>query len=553
MEDGWLVVGAVTVGRGCFLGTCCVLEPGAVVEDGAVLEDLSLLRRGGRVPAGEHWSGSPARPEAARSRATPAERPTLARRALFGLLHALGILVFPVLVLAAIFPGMMVMNYLNYEDDYYWYLCAAPPVALSFVVLLCLEITALKWLILGRVKAGRYPLYSSFYLRKWFVDQMLELSLDVLGPLYATIYLNPWYRSLGAKVGRRAEISTASFISPDLLEIGDEGFLADAVSLGAGRVEGGFVTVAVNRIGKKSFIGNSALLQPGCVVGDNCLIGCCTLAPSDGGRGVPDDTAWLGSPAFFLPQRQASTAFPPETIVQPTPRLWAMRALIEFFRVTLPSTGFIVLTSLLFSALLLLADDLTEPQLLAVFPILYGLCGVAAALFTAALKWVLMGRYRAGEAPLWSHFVWRTELATSMRENFADLFLLNMLAGTPLLCWFFRLCGAKIGRRVYLDTSEFLEYDLVTVGDDVALNADCTVQTHLFEDRVMKMSTIRIGDGCTVGTMAFVLYDTVMEAGSKLDGLSLLMKGETLPAGTCWAGIPATRSGGFNDLIGREM
>ena len=137
----------------------------------------------------------------------------------------------------------------------------------------------MKWLLLGRVRAGTYDLHSGFTLRKWFVDQLMELSLDVVGPLYATIYLAPWYRLLGAKLGRRAEVSTASFISPDLLKVGDEGFIADAVSLGAARVEDGTVTVAEVRVGRRAFVGNSALLPPGAVVGDNGLIGCLSTAP----------------------------------------------------------------------------------------------------------------------------------------------------------------------------------------------------------------------------------------------------------------------------------
>ena len=42
-----------------------------------------------------------------------------------------------------------------------------------------------------------------------------------------------------------------------------------------------------------------------------------------------------------------------------------------------------------------------------------------------------------------------------------------------------------------------------------------------------------------MGTTSVVLYNSEMEAGSRLDALSLLMKGERLPAGTAWAGIPA--------------
>jgi len=52
---------------------------------------------------------------------------------------------------------------------------------------------------------------------------------------------------------------------------------------------------------------------------------------------------------------------------------------------------------------------------------------------------------------------------------------------------------------------------------------------------------MRIGRGCEVGAGSVVLYDTEMEDGSRLDSLSLLMKGEVLPAGTCWVGSPARK------------
>jgi carbonic anhydrase/acetyltransferase-like protein (isoleucine patch superfamily) len=55
----------------------------------------------------------------------------------------------------------------------------------------------------------------------------------------------------------------------------------------------------------------------------------------------------------------------------------------------------------------------------------------------------------------------------------------------------------------------------------------------------MKMSTVHIGLRCHVGAGSLVLYDTNMEEGASLGDLSLLMKGEVLPVGTAWAGIPA--------------
>jgi len=541
VENGQLKLGRITIGKRCFVGARSAVRENTVMEDDSALEDLSLLPRGFVIPRGETWLGSPARSAdipvgLERSHVT---RPTARRRFAFGLLHGIGLLIFPVLVVSALFPGIVVMNKLNYLDPYYWYLLLAPLVGLSFIVLLALEIALVKWVLLGRVKPGRRPLHSFYYLRKWFADQTLDLSLDILGPLYASVYLTPWYKLLGAKLGYGAEVSTASFISPDLLSIGDESFIADSVSLGAPRVRDGFMTLGRNHIGKRSFIGNSALLPPGTVIGDSVLIGCLSAPPPNPADALREDTTWMGSPPIFLPQRQPSALFPVETTFNPTAKLRVQRAAIEFVRVITPSTCFIILISLLFSSLLILHDYLNLLDTLLCFPFLYLACAGAAGVFMIVAKWVFVGRYRAAEMPLWSTFVWRNELLNALHEHLAEPFLVGALTGTPFVCWYFRLLGAKIGRRVYMETTDLSEFDLVRLGDQAALNADCTIQTHLFEDRVMKMSGIDIGPRCKVGAGSLVLYDTRLEQGAALGDLSLLMKGETLPAWTSWEGIPA--------------
>ena len=138
--------------------------------------------------------------------------------------------------------------------------------------------------------------------------------------------------------------------------------------------------------------------------------------------------------------------------------------------------------------------------------------------------------------------MWRNELLNALHEHLAEPFLIGALSGTPFVCWYFRLLGAKIGRRVYMETTDLSEFDLAIIGDEANLNADCTIQTHLFEDRVMKMSTVEIAARCNVGAGSLVLYDTCMEEGSALGDLSLLMKGEVLPAGSRWEGVPARAS-----------
>ena len=55
----------------------------------------------------------------------------------------------------------------------------------------------------------------------------------------------------------------------------------------------------------------------------------------------------------------------------------------------------------------------------------------------------------------------------------------------------------------------------------------------------MKMSFVDIGNNCSVGEMAVVLYDSKMEDSSSLEPLSVLMNSETLPEGTVFVGAPA--------------
>ena len=56
---------------------------------------------------------------------------------------------------------------------------------------------------------------------------------------------------------------------------------------------------------------------------------------------------------------------------------------------------------------------------------------------------------------------------------------------------------------------------------------------------MLKASRFSIEKDCTIGATSVVLYDSVMKEGSRLDALSLLMKGEILPENTDWIGIPA--------------
>ncbi len=80
---------------------------------------------------------------------------------------------------------------------------------------------------------------------------------------------------------------------------------------------------------------------------------------------------------------------------------------------------------------------------------------------------------------------------------------------------------------------------LVHIGEHSELNAACCPQTHLFEDRVMKIDHVHIGSRVTVGPRSTMLYGTQVQDGAQLGPMTLVMKGESIPSGARFSGAPA--------------
>ena len=169
------------------------------------------------------------------------------------------------------------------------------------------------------------------------------------------------------------------------------------------------------------------------------------------------------------------------------------------------------------------------------------LISVAMTLVVVFIKWVTMGRYEPQVKPMWSFWAMRTEACAVLYWGLAGRVMLEHLRGTPFLPWML-LFGAKFGKGVFMDTTDITEFDCVKVGDFAALNAISALQTHLYEDRVMKVGCVDVGKGVTVGAGSTVLYDTHIGDFARLGPLTVVMKGESIPAHSEWVGAPAEPS-----------
>jgi non-ribosomal peptide synthetase-like protein len=544
VEDGMLKLGKIFVGSNCFVGARSLLHPGSVMEDDSALLELSMLKVNCTIPEGETWRGSPAKPYKnsydlmVEARKKSPRSVTFVKRIGLTLIHALAMLFVLLLPWILLIPYSLVIYYSNIGDNFLMTLITIIPLSALYILTFCLFSAALKWLVLGKLKPGDIPIDSILYIRKWFVDSLIAMSLLMIKSLYATLYLPPWLRLTGAKIGKRAEISTVNYISTDLLKIGNESFLADSVNVGPPLIINGYMIFRSTEVGTRSFLGNSAVLPTGSKIEDGCLIGVLSITPSLPEEAGMKDASWLGSPPMFLPNRQKSPEFPEKYTYKPTFSLYLTRGIIEFFKITMPFALASILLLIFYNYSYTIFKSGNFLKFIYEAPLVLLLLSLSTVFIGWFFKTILIGRYKPEAKPLWSTFVWRNEFINSISENLVYPFFVSMFLGTPFASLYFRIMGCKIGKKVFMETTEITEFDLVTIGDNSALNFGSTIQTHLFEDRVMKMSDVRIGKECTIGSLSVILYDTEMQNHSILKGLSLIMKGETLPENTIWQGSP---------------
>ena len=538
-----LVIGSIAIGDEASIGTSSVIGRDCVIGDQAELDTLTSLPAGTKVGPAEAWHGSPARRQGMvdlSQRPQPATASAL-RQTILGFAHGIALILLPPLTLIPIFPAFHLMDRLTdwAGADYLYYLpLAAWPTAMCLIFVTVALIVMIRWTILPSVKAGTYSVYSNFYFRKWVVALCTELTLDTLSSLYATVYMRFWYRLMGTKIGSDAEISTNLSGRYDLTEIGPKCFIADEVMLGEEDCQLGWITLEPVRLGARVFVGNDAVVPAGADIPSDTLIGIKSATPTNAQMNNAP-SIWFGSPPMAFPVRQEFKDIGSNWTYEPPRWRRITRGVFEAFSVSFPTMLFITFGTYAVEALApaILARDLARviPQ----FFLASSLVSIALMLSAAIMKWLLMGVYRPTVKPMWSWWALRTEAIAVLYWGLAGKVILDHLRGSPFLTWGMRLFGAKIGKGVFMDTTDITEFDCVTVGDWCAINAGSALQTHLYEDRVMKVGRVHLGQGITIGGNATVLYDTQVGDFARIGPLSIIMKGESIPAHSSWHGAPA--------------
>ncbi|MEU6847164.1 Pls/PosA family non-ribosomal peptide synthetase [Streptomyces sp. NPDC046716] len=163
----------------------------------------------------------------------------------------------------------------------------------------------------------------------------------------------------------------------------------------------------------------------------------------------------------------------------------------------------------------------------------------AACVLPIVAKWLLVGRWRETEFPVWSlAYVRLWTVRVLLHTNPLMLFV-----GNPLYVLYLRLLGARIGPGVtILSRAVPVCTDLVTIGAGTVLRKEATFLGYRAQAGMIRTGPVTIGRDVYVGEKTVLDIGTSMGDGSQLGHASALYDGAAVPAGERWHGSPARRT-----------
>ncbi|MFI9803653.1 Pls/PosA family non-ribosomal peptide synthetase [Streptomyces sp. NPDC052301] len=151
-------------------------------------------------------------------------------------------------------------------------------------------------------------------------------------------------------------------------------------------------------------------------------------------------------------------------------------------------------------------------------------------------KWLLIGRWKPGEFPVWGvKYVRFWIVKVLLHANPMVFFVEN-----PLYVLYLRLLGARIGKGVtILSHTVPVCTDLLTIGDGTVVRKDSFILGYRAHSGRIQTGRITLGREVYIGEKTVLDIDTSMGDGAQLGHSSALHRGQAVPDGAHWHGSPA--------------
>ncbi|MFB0835091.1 Pls/PosA family non-ribosomal peptide synthetase [Arthrobacter halodurans] len=296
LGGGWMRVAPARIGKRAFLGNSGMAGAGRRVPKNGLVAVLSATPA--KAKAGSSWLGSP--PVRLRRTAVesddartfdPPQRLKVAR-ALWELCRFV-----PVMVTVAV--AALVLALLDAVAVRAGYVPAA---LFSGVVMLlagaaaALSAVLAKWILVGPIRAGEHPLWSSFIWRNEVVDTFIEM---VCAPWFAraasgTPALVWWLRALGARIGHGVWCESYWLPEADLVRLGDSSTVNRGCVVQTHLFHDRVMAIDTVELAAGSTMGPHGVVLPAASLAAGATVGPASLVMR--GETVPPSSYWMGNP-----------------------------------------------------------------------------------------------------------------------------------------------------------------------------------------------------------------------------------------------------------------
>ena len=328
-----------------------------------------------------------------------------------------------------------------------------------------------KRLLIGQYRPQRAPVWGSFYVRNWIVQQVVRAVPWQL--LAGTEFQVMVLRALGARIGQRVHIHRGVDLLQggwDLLDIGDDVTIGQDATLRIVDLEDRHVVVGPISLGKGATLEVRAGMGPHTCLEPEAYLTALSSLPT-GGR-IPCGERWDGIPAQPAGAAPPAQAIPNiSTVFEPVAHgiILILAKFLLWSLLTLPLELMVVICVLQLGLEpetvieTLLLTTLSAPTILGTPTILALMAAVIFSLpFTLALEAIAvraLGRVPEGVISRWSLATIRVWLKVSLVDSASA-----WLSGAMFWPLWLRLAGMRVGPGCEISTIIDVVPELVEIG-----------------------------------------------------------------------------------------
>lgn len=397
---------------------------------------------------------------------------------------------------------------------------------------------AVKWLLIGRYRPTRAPIWGGFYVRNWIVQQTVRLIPWSF--LDGTVLASAVLRLLGAKIGRGVHIHKGVALVHggwDLLEIGDDVSIARDATLRLVDLEDGQVVVGPVVIESGATLDVRSGTAPNTRVGENGYLAAQAYLLSGGS--VPAGELWSGIPAVPAGAAPAAPPLPPgarelSPVAHGLMLCGAKLALAAFTLLPLAlAVAAYSWTAGIDTAVAtgwLLHPTLGPDELF--LAVALSVLSVPALLVSRCFSMRALGAIPEGVVSRWSFTYARVLLKRDILDWAND-----WLNGTLLWRVWLRGAGMKIGPDTEVSTIFDTVPELVELGSGTFFADGIYLGAPHVHRGTVTLARTTLGSGVFLGNYAVIPAGQNVPDGVLL-GVCTVADDRVMTAGTSWFGVP---------------